>query len=142
MKLPRKVYAIQHNVTKKVYIGSSNDLQRRYKDHINLLRTGKHHVEDMQKDFDEYGEDYSFQELDAINSYDEAGKEFDWMEKYQSRVRGIGYNYKDQTAPHPERKRKATNRRELHNVVDNLTDTQCLFVLTFLKRILGQEAQV
>lgn len=93
-------------------------------------------MEDMQKDFNEFGENYTVEILGEIKSREENGKEFEWMEKLQTYNREIGYNYKDQTAPH--KKKKPSNRNELHKVVDTLTENQCLFVLTFLRRILGQ----
>ena len=98
MKFPRQIYAIQHNVTKRIYIGSSVDPRTRYLNHICLLRNGNHHIEDMQDDFDEYGEEYSLFILETINTYEEREKEYDWMKKYESYTRGIGYNYMDPTA--------------------------------------------
>ena len=95
MKLPRKVYAIQHNITKRIYIGSSGDLKKRYLSHLYKLRAGCHDIRDMQDDFDKYGEDYSVFILDEIQCIGECRKEYDWMEKYSTHIRGIGYNYKD-----------------------------------------------
>lgn len=95
MRIPRKVYAIQHNTTKKMYIGSSHDVEKRYKSHIWALRGGKHTVPDMQADFDEHGEDYSVFILDEITCYSEKGLEYEWMRKYQTVDRRYGYNYKD-----------------------------------------------
>lgn len=95
MKYPRKIYAIRHNTTNRVYIGSSCNVDVRVYSHIAALRSHRHSVWDMQKDFDEYGEDFSISILDSINGADEAKKEYEWMDKYQSFVRGIGYNYKD-----------------------------------------------
>ena len=97
MKLPRKVYAIQHNTTKRIYIGSSVDVEARYMNHMYQLRAGKHIVEDMQDDFINYGEDYSLFILDEITEHEDRFKEYEWMEKYKSHCRGIGYNYKDHT---------------------------------------------
>lgn len=138
MIIPRQVYVITHNVTKKMYVGSSGKLKDRISNHMYALRAGKHPVEDMQKDFNEFGEDYTVEILDEINSIDEAGKEYEWMNKFQSNIRGVGYNYKDHSAPNSKKKKKRSNRSELHKVVDSLTENQCLFVLTFLRRILGQ----
>ena len=95
MKFPRKVYAITHNRTGRSYVGSSCDAVSRFHQHINDLRGRRHIVEDMQDDFDNYGEDYSFVMLDSINSWDERVKEYEWQKKYQSNVRGTGYNYQD-----------------------------------------------
>ena len=34
MKFPRAIYAIQHNATKRIYIGSSSDVELRYWGHM------------------------------------------------------------------------------------------------------------
>ena len=95
MKYPRKVYAIRHNVTDRVYIGSSCNVDRRFKQHLYALQARTHVVDDMQKDYNEHGEDFTFTILDTINDESEIEKEYEWMDKYQSFTRGIGYNYKD-----------------------------------------------
>lgn len=95
MHFPRRIYAIQHNVTKRMYIGSSSNLNVRYQTHLNALRRGKHPVEDMQEDFDKYGEDYSLFILDTVFEWDERKKEYEHMKEHQSYIRGKGYNYKD-----------------------------------------------
>lgn len=92
---PRVIYMITHNVTKRMYIGSTGQFDKRIKIHLSNLRRGKHSVEDMQKDFDEYGENYTIEVLAEINIGDSFRKEYDLMNKYRSRIRGVGYNYKD-----------------------------------------------
>ena len=77
MKLPRKVYAIQHNTTKRIYIGSSVDVEARYMNHMYQLRAGKHIVEDMQDDFINYGEDYSLFILYEITEHKDRFKEYE-----------------------------------------------------------------
>lgn len=96
MRLPRKVYAIRHNVTKRMYIGSSHNVENRYKSHVWALRSGRHTVEDMQEDYDEYGEDYSLFILGEITEFEQRGMEYEWMRKYNTIKRGVGYNYMDQ----------------------------------------------
>lgn len=100
MKLPTKVYAIQHNVTKRIYIGSSSEPEKRYLNHMNRLKNRTHSVEDMQEDFEKYGEDFSFYILDTIHDHSEREKEYQWMDKLHSDIRGIGYNYKDHIKRH------------------------------------------
>lgn len=95
---PRVIYMITHNVTKRMYIGSTGKFNTRIKNHLNALRSGRHSVEDMQKDFDDYGEDYTIEILDKIDSIKSFRKEYDYMEIYKSRIRGLGYNYKDNHA--------------------------------------------
>ena len=92
---PKTIYAIQHNATKRIYIGCASRLDKRYKSHINALRRGKHDVEDMQEDFNKYGEDFSLFELGVIETPKDKFKEFYYMNEYQSYIRGIGYNYND-----------------------------------------------
>ena len=95
MKYPRKVYAIRHNVTNRVYIGSSCHIDKRFAEHISALRGHRHPVEDMQADFDRYGDDFSLTVLDHIGTEADKNKEYEWMKKNQSYIRGIGYNYND-----------------------------------------------
>lgn len=111
MDFPRKIYAIQHNKTKRMYIGSSCKVVERISHHMSLLRSGKHPVEDMQKDFDEHGDDFSASVLEVITEYDDRNKEYEWMRKYRSRERGIGYNYKDTIAERLERIHSCTNNQ-------------------------------
>ncbi len=89
--MSRNVYVIRHKVTDRMYVGSSKNVNRRISAHINALRRGKHPVEDMQKDFDIYGENYIFE------IFEETDHKFEYrlMDRYNSRIRGIGYNYKD-----------------------------------------------
>lgn len=93
--VPRMVYLIRHNKTNRIYIGSSSNPERRFKTHLYNLRSGCHIVEDMQSDYNNYGEDYSFLILDEIKTWEEREKEYEWMKKYDSTNRAIGYNYKD-----------------------------------------------
>ena len=135
MKFPRTVYVITHDQTKKKYVGSTHNLKKRIANHLNLLRAGKHPVEDMQKDFNDFGEDFTVEILDEINSIAESTREYEWMDRLNSNIRGVGYNYKDKMAP--QNKKTPGNKKELHKLIDRLNDDQILFVLTFLKRIFG-----
>lgn len=95
MKIPTQVYAIRHNPTSKMYIGRSANVEKRVSQHMKMLRSGCHHVEDMQEDFNEFGEDYSVFILDEITKWAERTKEYYWMVKCGTYIRGVGYNYKD-----------------------------------------------
>lgn len=95
MELPRKIYAIKHNVTKRIYVGSTKDPKHRFANHLSMLRNGKHPVEDMQKDFDEYGDNFTFIILETITEFQNRDKEYEVMEFLESHIRGKGYNYKD-----------------------------------------------
>ncbi len=95
MKFPRTIYAIQHNKTGRIYIGSTTNLDSRYRSHMSALRGRRHHNEEMQKDFDEYGEDYSLFVLEVITSYEDRFREYELMKEYGTFDKSVGYNCKD-----------------------------------------------
>lgn len=131
MRYPRVVYGIRHNVTQRIYIGSSYDVEKRYRNHISRLRCGSHPVPDMQADFDKYGEDYTLLLLDKIGEIRENHKEYDWMKAFNSRTRGLGYNYLDKTADTAAKREKA----ELLSYVRNLTPEQAELLWCHLPEI-------
>lgn len=91
----RVIYSIRNNVTGKEYIGKTEDLDKRIKSHMSLLRNGKHNVEDMQSDFDKYGDDFTISVLEEITDYDQRQREYELIESHKSYIRENGYNYKD-----------------------------------------------
>lgn len=107
-----KIYAIQHNQTKKIYIGSTHtSIEDRYKWHISDLKEGKHSSKEMQSEFNKYGDDYSVFCLESgtdhliKNPYHEKRQistrslsEYKWMEKYDSINPDYGYNSQDRAA--------------------------------------------
>ena len=103
------VYAIQHNVTKKIYISSTKNVKSRYLSHMCALRKGKHASKDMQADFVSFGENYSIYILEEVENpgvHENDGKhsslsrittaEYKWMEKYKTITNG--YNNNDKLA--------------------------------------------
>lgn len=92
MSYPKVIYAIQHNKTKRFYIGSTGNIQERYKQHMFFLRRGKHSSILMQDDYNKYGEDYSVIVLGEIYSFLESYKEYQQMIKYVSFCPKYGYN--------------------------------------------------
>ena len=98
---------ITHNVTKRRYIGKTNNFEWRIYQHLTALRSHRHYNEDMQRDFNLYGENYTIEIVDTVNSYQERMKEYQAMDKYQSYVRGLGYNYNDNHVS--KRKKEAKN---------------------------------
>jgi hypothetical protein len=103
------VYAIQHNKTKRIYVGTSSKPETRYRAHISSLKRNEHKIETMQDDFNQYGEDFSFFILEKVEharvytSYgsciaSEHKAEYEWMRKLGTTKKEIGYNYKDRAA--------------------------------------------
>lgn len=102
------IYALQHNATKKLYIGQTNDLYKRYALHLYELRSKKHRSKELQRDFDTYGEDFSIYVLEEIENLKErinyrgtscakgSAAELEWMVKYGTLENG--YNIQDSRA--------------------------------------------
>ena len=132
MKYPIMVYSIRHNKTRRVYVGVSKQPNQRFRNHISALRSGKHPVEDMQADFDKYGEDYKFEILDVISTCKENKKEFEWQERLNSHIRGIGYNYKDYENRNRVRPTKS-HKGELFRIIKKLTDEEAEKLVAFLE---------
>jgi len=99
MKRFRDVYVIECKKNKKRYVGSTSDsYKERYKAHIRALNRHEHSVEELQKDYDMYGED-AFR-LIFIGSFD--GSKALHIEQllqylYNSKSVEGGYNYLDKS---------------------------------------------
>lgn len=90
------VYIIKNTVTKRCYVGSSCDYQRRIRNHFSCLKNGKHN-ELMQEDYDKYGPD-SFTVTVFGNGYgrqEGRQKEAFLMQLLRTQEKEFGYNYKD-----------------------------------------------
>lgn len=77
--------------TGEVYVGQSNNMYRRYMQHMDDLENGTHHNKGMQSDYNK-GDTFSFEILELVNG---SRKELHESEKYQIRKHNsfyAGYN--------------------------------------------------
>ena len=88
------IYAIQHNKTGRIYVGRTQDLKLRFRQHLQLLKKGKHGIGMMQSDFDKYGNDFTVSVLQIAETY-ETEEEGAWINKLGTYDFNVGYNYKD-----------------------------------------------
>lgn len=95
MDFPAYIYMFTHKATGKKYIGRSSNPTQRYKHHLFLLKSGTHPVEELQKDFNEYGNQLCFEILETINTFEDRYREHYWQVYYKTNDRRFGYNYKD-----------------------------------------------
>lgn len=105
MNFPRVIYALRHESTGKIYVGSTANLHQRILKHANDLRRGIHQVPDFQADYDQHkNKELTVTVLDTATNWEEHFREYEWMDRYQTNDRKRGYNYMD---PHFRRKPRA-----------------------------------
>ncbi|NBO22990.1 hypothetical protein EBU94_06605 [bacterium] len=104
------IYIITNKVNNKVYIGSSQDIKRRFYLHRHYLNKKKHVNMHLQTAWDLYGEEsFVFSVLETLNDKESLlQKEKYYIELYQSTDRNKGYNIcEDTSAPMRNRKHSA-----------------------------------
>lgn len=105
------IYVLENKVDGKKYIGSSNDIARRKKEHYYDLRHSQHINPHLQNAWNKYGEEnFMFKLIDyPINNETLLlEREDSWMIKYNSLNKKYGYNLKTaaRQIPTEETKRK------------------------------------
>lgn len=76
------IYSIVNLLNNKMYIGSSIDLYKRKKGHLNSLRKNKHHAISLQRAFNKYGENnFDFFLIENVSNRSDLMKEEQkWMD--------------------------------------------------------------
>lgn len=93
----RIIYSIKNNVTGREYIGRTQNFDNRIAHHMADLKRGVHPVSDMQRDFDDYGDDFTISILEEVTGFENRKREYELIEEHGSYIRGKGYNYRDTT---------------------------------------------
>jgi len=108
------IYKIKNNKNDKVYIGSSNNMERRFKDHARLLENNKHYNKYLQNAWNKY--DFFFEIIEIVESEDILNeREQSWMDFYNSYDREYGYNIApkaDRTVIAEETKKRMSESRK------------------------------
>lgn len=88
------IYKITNIGNGKLYIGSSNNLQKRKREHFWALRYNKHNNPYMQNAYNKYGEkSFTFEIIEAVNNSKELlEKEQSYIDLFNVCDREIGYN--------------------------------------------------
>ncbi len=86
------IYMIKNTVTGKVYIGGTVNFDKRFGEHLAMLRGGYHHSLKLQRSYNKHGESaFTFSVLECVadkNDLDEIEQK--WIDKYAAHV--SGYN--------------------------------------------------
>jgi group I intron endonuclease len=88
------IYAIKNIIDNKIYIGSTNDLERRWRDHKSLLSRNCHHSIHLQNAWNKFSkENFVFEILEVLNDEKEILlKEQTYLDIFASYDQNIGYN--------------------------------------------------
>lgn len=88
------IYEIRNTSNNKLYIGSSIDISKRFKQHIQSLKNNKHHNKYLQSAWNKYGEDsFTFKVVEVVD--DECllfSAEQKWINATKCFDGNIGYN--------------------------------------------------
>ncbi len=90
------IYKIENKINGKIYIGSSKNIENRFKEHKTMLRNNKHHSYYLQNSWNKYGEsNFEFKKIEEItNLSDLLSRESFYIEKFKSLDSNFGYNIK------------------------------------------------
>jgi hypothetical protein len=112
------IYRILNTKNSKNYVGSSVNIESRWKQHINSLKAGKHRNQYLQRSFNEHGIDkFSFSILEELSKDFLLEREKYWMDLCRSCDKNFGYNlYKDPTRPGYEKGCFSTEMRDRFGV--------------------------
>lgn len=87
------IYAIKNTENGKIYIGSTNNMTKRFKKHKSELRGNKHYNEYLQRAFNKYGENsLDFIILTTCGEHQLVKKEIEYIQKYHALDSNYGYN--------------------------------------------------
>ncbi len=95
------IYKIVNKVNGKYYIGSSNDIDGRWREHINDLKANRHHNVYLQRSWNKYGgQSFEFLLLELISPSELLRREQEYLDVEEARqVKRQCYNLKFVAGP-------------------------------------------
>jgi len=88
------IYQIKNKINNKFYIGSTNNIKKRWNNHRSKLRNGKHENAYLQQAWNKYGENtFEFIVLEEVNDNNRIEREIYYLNETKCYERSIGYNF-------------------------------------------------
>lgn len=107
------VYLLTNKESEKVYVGSSTDINRRYKHHLSSLKNNKHHNILLQREYNDNKQiSLSLSILCYCTKEDLKKNEQYWMDYYQSYNPKYGYNVARSTSYVPNKLQEYSGTKE------------------------------
>lgn len=120
------IYAIENRLNKRVYVGLSNDIFRRWEQHLSMLEKGHHHSFDLQSDYDELGvKHFAFYILELCEEEKLKEREIYWISKLNAETDGYNMTevaYKPPALLDAENKQLKDEIKKLTGEVRELSD--------------------
>ena len=86
------IYQIYNPINNKRYVGSSINIERRFKEHISALKANRHHNQHLQNAWNKYGDQLKFEVLEYCEPEYLIETEQYYIDYYNSADRKYGYN--------------------------------------------------
>ena len=117
------IYKITNKINNKPYIGSSNNIKRRWRQHISLLNNNKHHSIKLQRAWNKYGQDnFKFEILEECEVEKLLYLEQFYIDKYKAYFEG--YNSKE-------------NTRDIYTIDDYIKDEKSKQACEYIEKFMG-----
>ena len=88
------IYQIRNKINNKIYIGSTNNINKRWNNHKSKLNNKIHENSYLQAAWDKYGEEnFEFSIIEEVNDQNRIEKEIFYLQERKSYERDIGYNF-------------------------------------------------
>ena len=129
------IYKIENKLNGKMYVGLTNNIDRRWGEHRKNLRQGKHVNTHLQSAVDKYGiENFTFDIIEQCCVSDLVKRELYWIEYHNTNDNRFGYNIERKT-PYPTSNAKKESTREYVKIYQIDKDNQIVKVWNSVKEV-------
>lgn len=119
------IYAIKNKINGKIYIGSSSNIETRFKRHKRELKKGNHHNAHLQRSYEKYGDvNFEFYVLEETENLFE--QEQNWIDNIGIELYNIGsVGGGDNLSKHPNKEAIIEKRTEKFvETLNNMTEEE------------------